>query len=147
MSIMRRTKVGMRLLITGGDVKIELDEDQLVSCKFTTDTPVDGDAEIADTMVIKGKIMTVGADANADETMKLMKWATLKAGDPGSYKEASVEVFFGDRVIRRVVLPKAFVVSYVEDFLNVEGIGDFELKIRQKEDESKDILIEGGYRL
>ena len=147
MSAMRRAKVGMRLLITGGDVKIELDEDQLVSCRFTTDTPVDGDAEIADTMIIRGKIMKVGVDASAEETMKLMKWATLKAGEPGSYMEASVETFFADRVIRRVVLPKAFVVSYVEDFLNVEGIGDFELKIRQKEDESKNIMIEGGYGL
>ena len=41
--------------------------------------------------------------------------------------------------------PNAFVVNYTEDFGNTEGVGTFQLNIKQKKDKLANIAIEGGY--
>lgn len=61
------------------------------------------------------------------------------------YRKVTVEVISADQIIRKITYPNAFVVDYKETFGDTEGIGTFELVVRQKKDKLSTVTIEGGY--
>lgn len=96
---------------------------------FNADPPPDNFYDMRDftiySMTITGKI---GA---GEKTIGLYKWALLPANNPGCYKEIEVEQTHAGQVIRKVKLPKAFVVNYSESFAKFEGVGHFSILVRQ----------------
>ena len=57
----------------------------------------------------------------------------------------SVEVIAASQVVRKYTYPNAFVVDYQEEYGDVEGVGKFTLKIKQKKDKMSQVAVEGGY--
>ena len=50
-----------------------------------------------------------------------------------------------DQVVRKFYYPNAFVIDYIEDYGDTEGVGTFELIIKQKKDKIANVTVEGGY--
>ena len=49
-------------------------------------------------------------------------------------------------MVRKIMMPNAFVVDYTETYGNQSGTGVFMLKIKQKKEKVKEVTIEGGYQ-
>ena len=60
-------------------------------------------------------------------------------------KLAGVEDVSAGSVIRKYVIPDAFVVEYSERADDVNGTGEFYIHIRQKKDNNRAVTVEGGY--
>lgn len=82
-------------------------------------------ANVKNTMIISGMI---GED---ESTVELYKWAVMPGSSSDCYKEVSVEEKRHDKILRKVVYSKAFVVDYSENYSNAMGNGMFLLTIRQ----------------
>ncbi len=139
--------MGIRLKIEGAET-IELNESSIKTCKFSTDTPDDSNArstDVANTIVLTGKILTAVDGEAADDTMKIAKWSTVKAELADSYRKATVQIISANQVVRQVYFPNAFVVDYTEHYGHEEGTGTFELVIRQKKDKFEATEISGGF--
>lgn len=76
---------------------------------------------------------------------KMGTWSLVPAEKADCYRKVTVEVISADQIIRKITYPNAFVVDYKETFGDTEGIGTFELVVRQKKDKLSTVTIEGGY--
>ena len=72
-------------------------------------------------------------------------WSMVPAESANCYRKVTVEIIQAGIVERKYTFPNAFVVNYAEDFGNTEGVGTFQLNIKQKKDKLANIAIEGGY--
>ncbi|WP_058486183.1 hypothetical protein [Defluviitalea phaphyphila] len=139
--------MGLRLKIEGAET-IELNEHNIKTCEFYTDTPDDSNArstDVVNTIKITGKILTAVDGEPADDTMKIAKWSMVRAESADSYRKATVEVIVANQVVRKIHFPNAFIVDYTERYGDTEGVGEFDLTIRQKKDKFEFTTIDGGY--
>ena len=120
----------------------------ITDVKFRTDIPADSNARSTDmgsTVVITGKILTAVDGDPFDGTRQLGVWALVPAEKSDCYRKVSVEVIAASQVVRKYTYPNAFVVDYQEEYGDVEGVGKFTLKIKQKKDKMSQVAVEGGY--
>lgn len=75
---------------------------------------------------IRGKIST------EEKTVGLYEWALLPSSNADCYKEITIEEFDSKQLIRKVKFSKAFVVDYSENYSNFEGLGTFEISLKQR---------------
>ncbi|AGF55343.1 MULTISPECIES: hypothetical protein [Clostridium] len=139
--------MGFKVKIEGAET-IDLSIESVETVKLTTDTPQDSNArskDVGSTMVITGKILTAVDGDPFDSTRKMGTWSLVPAEKADCYRKITVEVISADQVIRKITYPNAFVVDYKEVFGDTEGIGTFELVVRQKKDKLSIVTIEGGY--
>lgn len=118
------------------------------SVRFTTDIPLDSNARTKDvgtTMIIKGKILAAVDGDPFDSTRQLAMWSAVPAEQANCYRNVTVENIRGGIIERNYNFPNAFVVDYVENFGDVEGVGEFTLTMRQKKDKIEKVTIQGGY--
>ena len=137
--------MGIRVSVTGADVVV-FGEDNITSCIFTTETPNESNARstsVSNTLVIKGKIFTAIGGEIEDDSLKIAKWTAASAEEQDAYRSVTVEVISINHIVRKITFPNAFIVDYREDYFDTEGVGTFELKIRQKKDKVELISIEG----
>ena len=131
-----------------GAETIDLSIESVEKVSFSTDTPKDTNArskDVGSTMVISGKILTAVDGDPFDSTRKMGTWSLVPAEKADCYRKVTVEVISADQVIRKITYPNAFVVDYKEHYGDTEGIGTFELVVRQKKDKLANVTIEGGY--
>ena len=139
--------MGFRLKVEGKNETIELGKDNIKKVSYRSDTPDDSNARATDlgmSLEISGKIITA-VEGETDDTKKLAAWSQITAEKADAYRKATLEVIAGDQVVRKLTLPNAFVVDYTEDFGHDQGVGTFDLVIRQKKDKNDKVAIEGGY--
>ncbi len=139
--------MGFKVKIEGAET-IDLSIESVQTVKLTTDTPEDSNArskDVGSTMVIRGKILTAVDGDPFDSTRKMGTWSLVPAEKADCYRKVTVEVISASQVIRKITYPNAFVVDYKENFGDTEGIGTFELVVRQKKDKLSTVTIEGGY--
>lgn len=139
--------MGFKVKIEGAET-IDLSIESVQTVKLTTDTPEDSNArskDVGSTMVIRGKILTAVDGDPFDSTRKMGTWSLVPAEKADCYRKVTVEVISASQVIRKITYPNAFVVDYKETFGDTEGIGTFELVVRQKKDKLSTVTIEGGY--
>lgn len=132
----------------GGSETIELSEKVMTGVEFSMFTPTDSNARSTDQyiqLVLTGKIIPSVSSADGEPSVPLDKWAAVTDDKSDAYRPVTVRVIESGVVIREYKLPNAFVVSHETDYSDVEGIGKFTLKVRQKKDKSKDVTVEGGY--
>ena len=139
--------MGFKVKIEGAET-IDLSIESVEKVSFSTDTPKDTNArskDVGSTMVISGKILTAVDGDPFDSTRKMGTWSLVPAEKADCYRKVTVEVISADQVIRKITYPNAFVVDYKEHYGDTEGIGTFELVVRQKKDKLTNVTIEGGY--
>lgn len=139
--------MGFRVLIEGAD-KISLGVESVKKVVLKTDTPKDSNArskDVGSTMIISGKILTALDGEEFDSTRQMGVWSLIPAEKADCYRKVTVEVLSADQIIRKIFFPNAFVVDYKEHFGDTEGVGTFELIIKQKKDKLDKVTIEGGY--
>jgi hypothetical protein len=138
-------KMSFRLAVEGG-VNIKLEEDQIINAIYRTDTPDDSNArstEVGSELRIIGKIVKTGAEYQSEDTVNMARWSLVSAAADDCYRQVTLEVIAAGQVTRRIVMPNAFVVDYLEDFGANQGIGTFTLVVRQKKDKIENVVIEG----
>lgn len=137
----------MSLRVTiGGSVEVAKECVQKV--KFHVDIPLDSNARTKDvgaTIKITGKILTATDGDPFDTTRELALWSMVPAEEANAYREVVIEVVNAGIVERKYTYPRAFVVDYKESYENTDGIGQFELTIKQKKDKLAMLSVEGGY--
>lgn len=139
--------MGFKLKVEGAET-IELGIQNILTVEFKTDTPNDSNARSTDlgtTLVIKGKILTPVDGEAADSTIKLAQWSLVPAEKADCYRKVSVDVISASQVVRQINLPNAFVVDYVEDYGDEEGVGTFTLYVKQKKDKTAAVKFQGGF--
>ncbi|MBU3108008.1 membrane-associated protease 1 [Clostridium gasigenes] len=139
--------MGFKVKIEGAET-INLSIESVETVKFTTDTPKDTNArskDVGSTMIISGKILTAVDGDPFDATRQMGTWSLVPAEKADCYRKITLEVISADQIIRKITYPNAFVVDYKEHFGDTEGIGTFELVVRQKKDKLSLVTIEGGY--
>ncbi|MCT4509796.1 MAG: membrane-associated protease 1 [Tepidibacter sp.] len=139
--------MGFRVKIEGAET-IDLSMESVQTVKLRTDIPTDSNArtkDVGSTMVIRGKILTAVDGDPFDSTRQMGLWSLVSAEKADCYRKATVEVISADQVVRKIFFPNAFVVDYKESFGDTEGVGTFELVIKQKKDKLDKVTIEGGY--
>lgn len=144
---LEESSMGFTLKVEGPDT-IELGLDNIQTVTYETDTPNDSNARSTDvgaTLRITGKILTATDGDSADHSMKLAHWSLVPAEKADCYRKATVEVISAGQVVRKIVFPNAFVVDYTERFGDTEGVGSFDLLIKQKKDKTELADIQGGY--
>lgn len=118
---------------------------------FATETGIpkntDGRAvDTSSTMTVKGKIRSAGDSGITDATVQAAQWAN-NMDDGRAYQKATATATAAGQVLRRDTLPNSFVISYSEAFNVESGVGNFEIKLRQKKDLLEGVLVEGGFTL
>ncbi|MNJ45126.1 hypothetical protein D3C77_402100 [compost metagenome] len=139
--------MGFRLKVEGAET-IELGLDNIQKVIYDTDTPDDSNArstDVGSTLKISGKIITATDGDKADDTLKLALWSLVPAEKADCYRKLTLEVIAADQVVREIVFPNAFVVDYKEQFGDTEGIGTFEIYVKQKKDKTELAKLNGGY--
>lgn len=139
--------MGFILKVEGAEV-IELGLDNIQKVVYDTDTPDDSNArstDVGSTLRISGKIITATDGDKADDTLKLAKWSLVPAEKADCYRKVTLKVIAADQVVREISFPNAFVVDYKESFGDTEGVGTFDLYIKQKKDKTELASILGGY--
>lgn len=139
--------MGFRLKVEGAEV-IELGLDNIQRVTYETDTPDDSNArstDVGSSLKLSGKIITATDGDSADDTLKLVHWSLIPAEKADCYRKVTLEVIAADQVVRKVSFPNAFVVDYKEHYGDTEGVGTFELFIKQKKDKTELAQITGGY--
>jgi hypothetical protein len=140
-------KMSFRLAVEGG-VSIQMEEDQIINAIYRTDTPNDSNArstEVGSELRIIGKIVKNSESSQSEATVNLARWSLVSAAAANCYRQVTLEVIAAGQVTRKIVMPNAFVVDYVEDFGANQGIGTFTLVVRQKKDKIDSVVIEGLY--
>ena len=128
----------MGYIVKIGD-SINLGIDTVQSVDFIVNTPQDSNARTTDvtvSTVITGKILTL-LDDGVEGTVDLAKWSMLAVEKADCYKKVAIDVTSAGMVVRNYILPNAFVVDYKEIYGDTEGIGTFQLTLRQKKDKIK----------
>lgn len=139
--------MGFRLKVEGQEA-FELGADNIQTVKYKTDTPDDSNARSTDVgsiLTVTGKIITAVDGDAADATLKLGLWSLVSAEKADCYRKVTLEVVAADQVVRKISIPNAFVVDYTESFGDTEGVGTYELIIKQKRDKNEFVKLEGGY--
>ncbi|WP_099190436.1 membrane-associated protease 1 [Tepidibacter mesophilus] len=139
--------MGFRVKIEGAET-IDLSVESVQTVKLKTDIPTDSNArtkDVGSTMVISGKILTAVDGDPFDSTRQMGLWSLVSAEKADCYRKVTVQVISADQVVRKIFFPNAFVVDYKESFGDTEGVGTFELVIKQKKDKLDKVTIEGGY--
>ena len=129
------------------DDSINLGVETVKTVEFSVDTPQDSNARTTDvgvTMRVTGKILTM-LDDGAEGTVNLALWSMIPSEQADCYRNVSVMVTAAGQVVREYTLPNAFVVDYKENYGDTEGVGTFELVVKQKKDKIKTTAITGGY--
>lgn len=114
---------------------------------FSVDMPKDSNARTTDTtvtMTVTGKILTI-LDDGTEGTVDLALWSMIPAEQADCYRNVMVQVTAAGQVVREYTLPNAFIVDYKEIYGDTEGVGTFELVVRQKKDKIRTTAITGGY--
>jgi len=135
------------MTVVGADT-FTVPKECIVSAEFITDIPKDSDARTADvgtTMVITGKILTAVDGDPSDSTRQMALWSAVPAKKAECYRNVTVKNVRGNVVVREYMFPNAFVVDYVENFDDKEGVGTFTLKIKQKKDRLEYVTVNGGF--
>lgn len=141
--------MGFNLKIEGQNEEIVLEKESILNVKYYSDSPDDSNARAVDLSVsleIKGKILAPSNGEKEDDTRKLANWSLLSSEYSDSYRKVILEIIAEGNVIRKIVMPNSFIVDYMEEYDDKVGLGIFILKIRQKKEKIKDILLEGGYQ-
>ena len=136
--------MGFRLSVNGS---INLGVDAVKTVEFITATPQDSNARTTDlgvTMKVTGKILTM-VDGGSEATVDLALWSMVPAEQTDCYRNVTVTVTAAGQVVREYTLPNAFVVDYKEVYGDTEGVGTFELIVKQKKDKVQTTTITGGY--
>ncbi|MBU5316790.1 membrane-associated protease 1 [Clostridium bornimense] len=139
--------MGFKVKIEGAE-SIELGLEDVISVKYETNTPKDTNArskDIGATLYIKGKILAELEGDIHDGPKKIGKWSLVPAEKSDAYRNIEVEVHAAGQVVRKITFPNAFVIDYIEHYGDTEGIGTFDLIVRQKKDKISLTKIEGGY--
>ena len=136
-----------KLTVTGKGSIASLGEKSVTRLLFDSETPRDSNARATDYglgVKVWGKIL-FDLQAGGDPTLELAKWSQVPSHSSDSYRLVEAEVISASQVVRKYVLPDAFVVEYQEE-LDVEtGVGTFYLHARQKKDENAKVAIDGGF--
>lgn len=103
-------------------------EKSIKEVQFNTVTPNDYSSISTN---VKNSIKISGHIDTDESTVVLYKWALLPATNPDCYREVTVEEYKSDRLLRKVTFSKAFVVSYNENYTNNEGLGTFNIHVKQ----------------
>lgn len=136
----------MGFIVTVGN-NVTLGVETVKSVGFLVATPQDSNARTTDlgvTLKVTGKILTMLDDGN-ESTVDLATWAMVPVEQADCYRNVTVKVVAADQVVRQYTLTNAFVVDYKETYGDTEGVGTFELIIKQKKDKVQKTLITGGY--
>ena len=140
--------MGFRLAVSGGAENISLDERTIKGVIFSSDSAADSNARATDfgiTVKITGKMLfKLGADGD-DGTLGLAKWSQVPSEQVDCYRNVQIDAVSAGQVVRKYVIPKAFVMEYEEYLDDETGVGTFYLHLKQKKDENSDVKIEGGY--
>lgn len=139
--------MGFRFTVTG-EKTLEFDETIITAVEFVSDTPDAANARSNDLGVIlkvTGRInFSLGAEVD-DSTDDLAEWALLPSDKADCYREAQVQVINGGQIIRQYKYPNAFVMGYTEDLDDGEGVGTFEILMKQKKDLTSKIELKGNF--
>jgi len=139
--------MGFKLKVEGAE-SIDLGIENILTVEFKTDTPDDSNARSTDlgtSLVIKGKILTPVDGEAADSTMKLAQWSLVPAEKADCYRNVTIDVISASQVVRQISLPNAFVVNYIENYGDEEGVGTFNLHLKQKKDKTAMVKFQGGF--
>lgn len=140
--------MGFQIKVESSSETIELGVTNLTQVKFETDTPNDSNARSTDVgmaLRISGKILAAVDGGEADETIKLAKWSLVPAEQADCYRKVTVQVIAAEQVVREIYLSNAFVVDFREKYGDTEGVGTFELLVRQKKDKNDLVSYKGGF--
>ncbi len=139
--------MGFRVKITGGK-DVEFNEGIITSVEFVSDTPDTSNARSTDLGVvlnIKGRInFSLGAEEE-DSTVELANWALMPSDQSDCYRNVQVQVVSGGQIVRQYTYPNAFVMGYTEDLNDEEGVGEFELLLKQKKDLTAKVELKGNF--
>lgn len=139
--------MGFRVKITGGK-NVEFDEGIITSVDFVSDTPDTANARSTDlgvVMNIKGRInFSLGAEQE-DSTVELANWALMPSDQADCYRNVQVQVVSGGQIVRQYTYPNAFVMGYTEDLDDGEGVGSFEMLLKQKKDLTAKVELKGNF--
>lgn len=136
----------MGFIVTVGN-NVTLGVETVKSVDLLVATPQDSNARTTDlgvTLKVTGKILTMLDDGN-ESTVDLAAWAMIPVEQADCYRNVSVKVVAANQVVRQYTLTNAFVVDYKETYGDKEGVGTFELIVRQKKDKVQKTTITGGY--
>lgn len=136
----------MGFIVTVGN-NVTLGVEAVKSVDFLVATPQDSNARTTDlgvTLKVTGKVLTMLDDGN-ESTVDLATWAMVPVEQADCYRNVTVKVVAADQVVRQYTLTNAFVVDYKETYGDTEGVGTFELIVKQKKDKVQKTLITGGY--
>ena len=140
--------MGFRLKVTGGGEEISFDERAILDLDFVSDSPNDSNARATDfgvSVKIKGKMLyKLGAESD-DHTIKLAKWSQVPSEIDHCYRNAEIQVIAASKVVRKYVLPEAFIMEYTEELDDETGVGIFYIHMKQKKDENAKVEINGGF--
>lgn len=139
--------MGFRVKISGGK-NVEFDEGIITSVEFVSDTPDTSNARSTDLgviMNIKGRInFSLGAEQD-DSTVELANWSLMPSDQADCYRNVQVQVVNGGQIVRQYTYPNAFVMGYTEDLNDEEGVGSFELLLKQKKDLTAKVELKGNF--
>lgn len=139
--------MGFRVKITGGK-DVEFNEGIITSVEFVSDTPDTSNARSTDLGVIlniKGRInFSLGAEEE-DSTVELANWALMPSDQSDCYRNVQVQVVNGGQIVRQYTYPNAFVMGYTEDLNDEEGVGEFDLLLKQKKDLTAKVELKGNF--
>lgn len=136
--------MGIKLKIVGTSDEIVLENDEIISARYISDTPNNSTSRATDLSVgleLVGKI----SNEQEDISKKLANWSLIPASSNEAYKSINLEIVSAGIVIRKIVLPNAFVIDYNESYDEKNGTGLFTLFVKQKKEKINFITIEGGY--
>lgn len=139
--------MGFRVKITGGN-DVEFNEGIITSVEFVSDTPDSSNARSTDLGVvlkITGRInFSLGAEEN-DSTVELANWSLMPSDQSDCYRNVQVQVVNGGQIVRQYTYPNAFVMGYTEDLNDEEGVGSFEMLLKQKKDLTAKVELKGNF--
>ena len=139
--------MGFRVKITGGK-DVEFNETVITSVQFLSETPDASNARSNDLGVvlkITGRInFSLGAEIE-DSTVELDNWALMASDQADAYRQVEVQIVNGGQIIRQYTYPNAFVMGYSENLNDDEGVGQFELIVKQKKDLTDKVELKGNF--
>ena len=140
--------MGFRLSVSGMNGKIELDERNIQTVGFYSQSAKDSNARATDFGIaarITGKMLFKVGGSGEDGTLGLSKWSQVPSEQADCYRNAEITVVSAGQVVRKYTIPNAFVLEYEEHLDDETGVGTFYLHIKQKKDENSAVKVEGGY--
>lgn len=138
--------MGFTLTVSGGPGSIALKDTIVTSVKLISDTPDDSNARSNDLAIglqVKGRI--ISSEIDGDPTLQLAKWSLIPVEDASCYAEVKVDYDHANTTVRSIQMNNAFIVSYSESFDDENGVGTFDLMLRQKKDRNNEYQCIGNF--